>query len=105
MCDGKFDREHLRLSLWNNPTDDLSLSLTLYGYKFVSNELKLRQYTFDLSKPLTNGNILQLERYFPSMYFMLNLRKKIIVFEEQEATMLALYGGDLHSYLDSLESK
>jgi hypothetical protein len=105
MCDGRFDRDHLRLSLWNNPTDDLSLSLSLYGYKFVVQELKLRQYTFELTKSLTNGNILQLERHFPSMYFILNQRKKITVFEEQEATMLALYGGDLHSYLNSLDEK
>jgi len=38
------------------------------------------------------------------MYYLLK-RQKIIVFDEEEATMLTLYSNDLPSYLDSLESQ
>ena len=105
MCGKKWPLDHFRLAFWNNPTDDQSLSLTLYGYNFLVKELKLKSYTYEVQEPLTNGNILQMERYFPSMYFMFGKRKKITVFEEQEATMLGLYGGDLQAYLRSLESQ
>jgi hypothetical protein len=37
------------------------------------------------------------------MYYLLK-RQKLIVFEEEEATMLTLYGNDLRGYLDNLES-
>lgn len=105
MCGKKWPLDHFRLAFWNNPTDDQSLSLTLYGYNFLVKELKLKSYTYEVQEPLTNGNILQMERYFPSMYFMFGKRKKITVFEEQEATMLSLYSGDLQAYLRSLESQ
>ena len=87
---------------WKNPTDDNSLRLSLQGLQFVKAVLKLQSYEFALPEELSNHNLLQLERLFKSMYYLLK-RQKIIVFEETEAMMLTLHGNDLKGYLDSLE--
>lgn len=87
---------------WKNPTDANSLRLTLQGLQFVKAVLKLTSYEFPLRDELTNHNLLQLERVFKGMYYLLK-RQKLIVFEEEEATMLTLYGNDLRGYLENLE--
>lgn len=88
---------------WKNPTDNTSLRLSLAGLQMVKAVLKLTSYDFKLADELTNANLLQLERQFKSMYYLLK-REKIVVFEEEEAMMLTLHGNDLKSYLDNLES-
>jgi hypothetical protein len=89
---------------WKNPTDDSSLRLSLAGLQFVKSALKITSYDFALSDELTNHNLLQLERQFKGMYYLMK-RQKIIVSEEEEALMLTLHGNDLKSYLDNLESQ
>ena len=89
---------------WKNPTDDTSLRLSLAGLQFVKANLKIQSYDFALPVELTNQNLLQLERQFKGMYYLLK-REKIIVFEEEEALMLTLHGNDLVSYLDNIESQ
>jgi hypothetical protein len=88
---------------WKNPTDDNSLRLSLAGLQFVKAVLKLQSYEFPLTEELTNHNLLQLERQFKGMYYLLK-RQKIIVFDSEEATLLTLYGNDLKSYLNNLEA-
>ena len=93
----------MQLRWWKNPTDPNSLRLTLAGLQFVKAQLKLTSYDFALSEELTNYNILQLERLFKGMYYLLK-RQKLIVFEEEEAVMLSLHGNNLKGYLDSLDN-
>jgi hypothetical protein len=88
---------------WKNPTDDTSLRLSLGGLQFVKAVLKLQSYEFVLPEELTNHQLLQLERQFKGMYYLLK-RQKIIVFDETESVMLTLYSGNLKAYLDSIES-
>ena len=64
--------------------------------------LKIKPYEFDFGLPLSNRNLLQLERFFQSMYYI--NKQKIIVFEEEEAIMLTLHGNNLFQYLDNLET-
>lgn len=92
----------LRYKIWMNPTDDNSLRLNLEGYHFVLRTLKLHAYEYELERPMTNKNLLQLERYFQGMYYMLH-GKKIVFFDEAEATMMALYSNDIFRYLETLE--
>ena len=87
---------------WKNPTDPNSLRLSLAGLQIVKAVLKMQSYEFELAQELTNHNLLQLERQFKGMYYLLK-REKIIVFEEEEAMMLTLHGNDLVSYLDNIE--
>jgi len=93
----------MQMRWWKNPTDDASLRLSLAGLQFVKAVLKLQSYEFALAEELTNHNLLQLERQFRGMYYLLK-RQKIIVFEEEEALMLTLHGNNLKGYLDSLET-
>ncbi len=88
---------------WANPTNDQSLRLILQGLQFVKAQLKLQSYEFDLPEELTNHNLLQLERLFKGMYYLMK-RRKMIVFEEEEALMLTLHGSNLKAYLDTLET-
>jgi len=88
--------------LWNNPKDNRSLRLSINGFRFVTSELKLTAYKFEVDTPLTNKNLLQLERYFQGMYFI--LRDKLFVFDEAEASMITLMDGDIVKYLLNLES-
>lgn len=96
------DLSTLRYRLWFNPVEQNSLRLSLEGYRFVVQNLKLQTYEFELEKPLTNKNLLQLERYFQSIYYI--VKKKIIVFDDKEAVMLTLHANDLPAYLDNLET-
>lgn len=91
-------------NVWNNFTDPTSLRLSLTGYKFVVQDLKLKTYVFELGKPLTNKNLLQLEKFFPGPYYYWSSTSKFIVLDDQDAVWLELLGNDLPSYLDSLES-
>jgi len=88
--------------IWFNPTDNQSLRLNMVGYKFLLEKVKIAGYDYKLSSPLSSKNLLQLERYFQGPYFLLQ-NKKIIVFDEAEASMLSLMDGDLRTYLENLE--
>jgi hypothetical protein len=88
---------------WKNPTDPDSLRLSLAGLQFVKANLKLQSYDFALPEELTNQNLLQLERQFKGMYYLLK-REKIIVFEEEEAVWITMHGNDLVSYLNNMET-
>jgi len=87
---------------WVNPTDPHSLRLSLAGLQFVKANLRLQSYEFVLPEELNNHQLLQLERLFPDMYYLLK-RQKIILFTESEASMLTLYGNNLAQYLAALE--
>ena len=89
--------------IWHNFTDGSSLRLSMTGYQFVVKELKLQVYQFELDKPLTNKNLLQLERFFPGPYYYWSRTAKFIVFDEQDAMWLELHGSNLAGYLENLE--
>ena len=93
----------MQLRWWKNPTDPNSLRLSLAGLQLVKAVLKMQSYEFELAQELTNHNLLQLERQFKGMYYLLK-REKIIVFESEEAMMLTLHGNDLVSYLNNIET-
>lgn len=89
--------------IWFNPTDNQSLRLNLIGYQFLMDTVKLKSYEYKLNVPLSSKNLIQLERYFQGPYFLFQ-NKKIIVFDETEASMLSLMDSDLRTYLENLES-
>ena len=92
----------LHYQLWNNPKDSDSLRLSLSGYTILKKN-NIQSYLYELSEPLNNKNLLQLERHFPGMYFLFRAQK-ITVYDEQEASMLSLMDGNLKGYLENLES-
>lgn len=90
--------------IWHNFTNDTSLRLSMTGFQFLIKELKLKAYYFELDKPLTNKNLIQLERLFPGPYYYWSRTNKFIVFDEQDAVWLELQANDLAGYLDNLET-
>lgn len=90
--------------LWHNFTDSNSLRLSMTGYQFLIKEIKVKAYVFELERPLTNRNLLQLERLFPGPYYYWSRTSKFIVFDEQDAVWLELQGSDLSTYLENLQS-
>lgn len=84
---------------WYNPTNPRSLRLTRQGYNLVKN-MELKNWQFDLDASLVSKNFLQMEKHFNSPYYING--KKIIVWGEVEAMMLALHGNNLAQYLDNL---
>lgn len=88
--------------IWFNPVDNESLRLNLIGYQFLMDNVKLKGYEYTLKSPLSSKNLIQLERYFQGPYYLFQ-NKKIIVFDETEASMLSLMDGDLRTYLENLE--
>ena len=51
---------------------------------------------------MTNRNLLDLETYFGTMYYLLE-NNKLIIFDEAEASMLALQDGDILGYLHNIK--
>jgi hypothetical protein len=92
----------LQYIIWNNPKKNDSLRLSMSGYSYVIKDLGYVSYRFELDPPLTNKNLLQLERFFPSMYFI--LQDKFFVFDQEEASMINLIDGNIVAYLNNLES-
>jgi hypothetical protein len=90
--------------IWQNSTNDNSLRLSIIGFELLVTELKIKAYYFALDKPLTNKNLIQLERFFPGLYYYWTRTNKFIVFDEQDAMWLELQDNDLAGYLDNLET-
>jgi hypothetical protein len=91
----------LRRTIWYNPVDDTSLRLNQNGYSFLR---RAGYQGFEIEiKPsfLVNKHLLAIERYFPGVYLLVNA-KKIIVFDEEIASMLYLLDGNLIQYIDNL---
>jgi hypothetical protein len=94
-------------TLWWNHTDDTSLRLTLKGFEFLNRELHLKTYIFDTKMRLSSKNLIDLEKFFPGVYYLLNNgssgSSKIAIFDEDIASMLTLIDGDLTKYLSMQE--
>ena len=73
------------------------------GFTFATTVLKLTSYKFELDTPLSNKHLLQLEKHFQGMYYLLK-GKIFFTFDEQEASMLVLMNNDLKNYLENLEN-
>ena len=87
---------------WQNPINATSLRLTSVGYKWFTTAAKLKAYPIELTEKILPRQMLQLERYVKSPYFIKQL-KMIYVFGDQDAVMLQLHGGNLVAYLDNLQ--
>lgn len=91
----------IRQVIWFNPTEDSSLRLTHSGYNFFK-KLGYKGYEINLEQQgLVNKHLLILERHFPGVYMLVNA-KKIILFDEEYASLIILMNNDLVRYLETL---
>ena len=92
------------VGVWHNP------SPRLHGFRLtVSAHLILvragvRSYTYNLLRSLRSQDLVDLDNYFTFPYYIDNY-KKFVVYAEQDAVMLTLYGNDLRAYLDTLKTR
>lgn len=91
----------LRQTIWFNPTDENSLRLSHAGYSFFKKHgYKSYEITLE-NQVLANKHLLILERYFPSVYMLVNA-KKIILFDEEYVSLIILMNNDVALYLENL---
>jgi hypothetical protein len=97
----------LRRTIWFTPTDDDSLRLTFNGVQFLMKAgYSATIVQLKTSHPLghlTNRNLLELDRYYPSVYFV-SQTKNLYIFDEECASMLLLLDGDLDRYIAMLKN-
>lgn len=97
----------LRRTIWFTPTDDHSLRLTFNGLQFfIRAGYQSTVVEVKTSHPLghlTNRYLLELDRYYPSVYYI-SQTKKLYMFDDEYATMLLLLDGDLDRYIEMLKN-
>ncbi|CAB4133662.1 hypothetical protein UFOVP257_384 [uncultured Caudovirales phage] len=89
-------------SWWWNHTNPLVLRLNKFGLQFIKGHTKIPIYHFKLSHPLSNRNLIQLNRVFTCPYYIKGLDEMMLL-GEQESVMLKLHADNLQQYLDTLE--
>jgi hypothetical protein len=90
--------------IWFNNSNDSSLRLTLNGYNFLIEKCKLKSFCFKIDCLVTNKLLLQLERYYPSLYFLLPMQGKLYTFDDDSTAMLILMDGDIKTLLQNYEN-
>ena len=99
---GIASRATARGVLWYNPTNIRSMRLTKPGLVYLSKQLKLTSYDFDLPKTIVARVLLRLERHIHYPYYI-DSTQSIVVFDELTACMLTLHNSNLEKYLDDLD--
>ncbi len=97
----------LRRTIWFTPTDNNSLRLTFNGLQFlIKADYKATVVELKTSHPLghlTNRYLLDLDRYYPSVYYI-SKTKNLYIFDDEYASMLLLLDGDLDRYIEMLKN-
>lgn len=90
-------------TIWFNPIHKHSMRLTDAGCVFLTNSVKLEHYDYTLKESkysLASRIYILLDKHM-TVPFWLGPRKKIVLFGEVDAIMLALHGNDLTAYLET----
>jgi hypothetical protein len=88
---------------WVSPYSPIGLRLTSDGSKFLTHVLKLESYKYQVTSdlPITFKAMLKMSKHLSAPFYLNPQTKTMIFYGEQDATMLALMGGDLLTYLDN----
>lgn len=90
--------------IWFNNSNNSSLRLTLNGFSFLTKECKLKSFCFNIEGLITNKLLLQLERYYPSFYFLMPSQGKLYTFDDEYTATLILMDGDIKTLLRNYEN-
>lgn len=89
-------------AVWKNTSLTGGMALTSLGTEYFINLLNLQHWDFSVSTT-TSADILMMERYMPSPYYLTpgksKTHKNLILFDETVATQLILYNNDLKLFL------
>lgn len=87
--------------IWRNLRPGGGLRLTKYGEECLE-QLKINKFHVKIRNTNRAGQtILYMDRYLDSPYAIDNRKNEIVVYDEQLATQLLLYDGDLSAFLDA----
>jgi hypothetical protein len=94
-------RDYL-LKWWATPLSPIGLRLSTEGNKFLKQELKLAHYSYEIKEDTTKTLklYLQLNKRIGSPYYLQG-NNTIILYGETDASMIALMGGDIATYMDN----
>lgn len=98
-------RHNCWINWWWNHTNVYHLRLSLLGIQFVNKQAKIQIYTINLAHPLLSTHLVNLTRIDIGPYYIHNTSKnnKILLLNEESATMLTLHAGNLGQYLENLQ--
>ena len=87
--------------IWRNVRAEGGMRLTQYGADILD-ELKISKWAIKIKNTnRTGATVLHMDRYLDSPYAIDNRKNLIIVYDEQLASQLMLYDGDLAAFLDA----
>lgn len=90
--------------VWFNPSpDDHGFRLTTAAFGVLTHA-EVKSYTYQIKDDISSRDLVDLDLYFNYPYFIFKHRR-ITVFAEEDAIILALNGGDLRSYLENLKNQ
>jgi hypothetical protein len=88
--------------IWMNPRETGGFRLTLVGHDIFKNQLNVSSYRLKLDSENTQtlAMLLNLDRYLPCPYFIVN-KHNLEIFGEREAILFALHGNNLSRLLET----
>jgi hypothetical protein len=90
------------LTWWHNIRDTGGYRLRDQGYKWLKDILDLEHWSFNLTdQNITYQTILEMDRHIECPYWLNRKATTIVLFGDEPATLLTLYGGDIKSFLDA----
>lgn len=94
-------KEYLKL-WWISPFSPIGFRLSIAGNKFLSQELKLKKYSFAIKEDTTKSLKLYLRmNKFLSAPYYLQGNNTIIFYGEKDAIQAALMGGDIAQWMEN----
>lgn len=96
--------------MWKNTSLSGGFALTSVGVDYLVEVLKLKHWAIDVDvTQVTSSDILLLERYMLTPFYLTKLdgrtkSRVLIVFDEQIATQIILYGGNLRHFLQAQDA-
>jgi hypothetical protein len=94
--------DNLFKAVWKNTAHSSGMGLTSTGVEYLTNLLKLQYWDF-VAEPTTSANLLMMDRYMTSPYYLSHNKGKnhrnLILFDEEVAAQLILFGKDLTLFL------
>jgi hypothetical protein len=87
--------------IWMNPRDTGGFRLTEFGYDVFKRQLEIESYLLSLDSESTRtlSLLLNLDRYLPCPYYIVN-KKTLEIFGEREAILFSLHGNNITRLLE-----
>ena len=105
-----YNVEVLFMQMWHSSNTNTGYSLTKFGLDCLVKELKLQHWTVNISlEKVSSAEIIMLSRYMKTPFFQHKFNRhtdnrKLVVFDENIAAQLVLFGGDIQLFLEAQDN-